>query len=171
LIFNYPSGIVSQPYDVPMPPALTFQRRNSNVNQPFNPAWIDSFPGYNMGSTLIGGFSSPTGIGLISDGPGLKSTYPLVTYRITADNVGNGWFSLEDPYSLGSFQLGDGITILDSLILNPAMPSHYTPGVGYFPLPITVVPEPSSMVLATCAFLFCIRKKVCKRPFGKPNPE
>jgi hypothetical protein len=162
---RYPTTIVSQPYDVPMPGVFTYESRNSNVNAPFSPRWANGFPGYNMGSTPIAGVNDLNPYGLISEAPGVKATFPLATFRITADYVGSGRMSVADNYESlyqSSFLLADG-TDLAPLIFDPSLPSHYTSGFGYFPLLVTVVPEPSSFILAGCALLAFICSKFVGR--------
>lgn len=141
-IFNYPASIVAQPYVAP--PPTNPNRPNANAMLPYSVAHPNTFTGYNMGGTSIGGLDLGGGLAAAA---GIIPTTNIAVFKLTATNPGSGTITLTDQNpspTAGGFGLEDD-TNLDPTIFSIAHNS--------FPLSINVapIPEPSSMAFAGLA--------------------
>ncbi len=142
--FNYPSGVLAQPYVPLQIPFLDDNLSNANAQLPFAVGHPNTFPSYNMGQTAITGVTLLSGIQGTS---GVVSERVIATLKVRGATTGTGMITLTD-LNLSPTEAGFGLAggqNLDNFIFAPA---H-----NNFPLAVQVIPapEPSSMALAGVA--------------------
>ncbi len=139
---NYPTAFMSQPY-VNAGPLLNQNLHNATAQVPFGTGHPNTFPGYNLGSTVITGTDTAGGIGASG---GILPPRVLATLKFVGTAVGSGQLSITEHFpqpTAAEFGLLDG-TNLDPIVFAPAHAN--------FPMSfsVTAVPEPSALALSGC---------------------
>ncbi len=141
--FNYPVGLINQPYIPIQIPTLNQNLKNANAQIPFAVGHPNTFTGYNLGATAITG--TDMGDGLQANA-GILPTTVIATFRLVATAIGVSSFTITDLNSLPS---AGGNGLLDGTSFDPFI---FAPAHGNYALSLHVnaVPEPSSLAMAGC---------------------